>query len=421
MKKHLLICTLVFPLASAPFAHAGANEKGSATPMSHLPQNLKEPPPAQEATPPVPTSHFDPSLLKPDAAKPMPATVEPIKIPGSRRSADPSALPDAAPTGPGVSGFQTPDHLIDGVHRQNNLPGDAARYERAVKELFGDAGSIRDLPGMTGSEVDPMSLVGDSGEDALGKYNDALGGQSGLDEAGFMPAPTTPGQSPANAGSGPGRAPLGPKGPRESMAGAAAWPWDNDTVVVRLPSTVHPPKENDGSKYSHTEHNGTTRYADRSETTYTHRRTDDSYSRQDVTTYQDGRVTSRMRHYGADGYHNPQTDDSTVETQPGRDGGLDELPTTEGSGDAALAFWHYQHLYHGRKDTGIQSPNQGPPPGGEDGAAGAPPTTDFNLGDDIVINPDPARAAGAGGPPPRALDARSQIEKDKTPGGYTPP
>lgn len=405
---------------------------------SSLPQNLQQqqPPEQQNANQPTMT-HVDPGQFTTESTKDVPQ-IDPGKIPTPGKHAGPSAVPEIppAPTGPEVTGFQTPDHLLDDMQR-GRLPGDQGRYEQSVRELFGDADAIRDLPGMAGSEVDTRDMLGGRSD---GKLDEMLGesqGGHGLDEADFMPTPTTPRRGPENARGGPSRAPLGPAGPREAMDGAdqqrgrrgRSTAPDGDEMLMSdfrgVRSNPYRPGVIAGSDRSlrlESRDGRTTQvnhYSGRSQIGYdrkltatdgsifiTRRRGDETI---DIVIQPDGSTTK---------YRNGEIVPLILDQDKG---GIASTQDPYEGGDPALALWHYDNLYHGPKDSGIQDPNRGPPPGGEDGAAGAPPGTDFDLGDDIVINPDPAHAGGAGGGSlPRAIDQRSQIEQDHTPGGYTP-
>ncbi len=380
---------------------------------SSLPQNLQQhqPPEQQNANQPTMT-HVDPGQFTTESTKDVPQ-IDPGKIPSPGKHAGPSAVPQPppAPAGPEVTGFQTPDHLLDDV-QGGRLPGDQGRYEQSVRDLFDDADAISDLPGMAGSEVDPRGQLGGQKETPF----DQLGGSgTGLDEANFMPTPTTPRTSPQNTRGGPDRAPLTPGGPRDAMSGAAGYDMVKRSMSFgpdgEVTHTTERGDSRDGSTHTHARTEMTTGHVIH----YDSYRDEEGRGQWSLVVYDsNGQETDRDS-----GSHNTYYEDELDVAAAGTD--ITRDPYEVGGGNAALTMWHYQNLHHGRKGGGLQDPNRGPPPGGEEGAAGAPPGTDFDLGDDIVINPDPAQANGAGGGQlPRAVDQRSQIEQDHTPGGYTP-
>ncbi len=417
----------------SPSAEADSQK---APPMSHLPLQTKPLAPkegAEDQKPPSMT-HYQPGVTLPSklpAQTPLPQ-VEPGQIPTG--SGQPTA-PDAAqpPSGPDTPGIQTPDHLIPGSPGAPGLPGDAARHQRVVNDLFGDAGGLRDLPGMDGAAVDPQGQLGGREDRLSEQFGDAGGG---LDEVSFMPDATTPGESPQNSRGGPGKAPLGPSSPRGAMEGA-------DQQRGRRGGRATAP---DGSEMLMSDFRGVRSSPYRQGVIPGSDRSLRLESRDGSTTQVNhfsgsSQIGYDRKHTGADGTvhltrnRGQETIDVVIqpdgsatkfrngeevrpETDPGK-GGIASTQDPYEGGDPALALWHYENLYHGPKGTGIQDPNRGPPAGGEDGAAGAPPGTDFDLGDDVVVNPDPTHPAGAtGGRLPSAREQREGIEQDHTPGAH---
>lgn len=389
---------------------AVAADKQSATPLTHLPQTLKETPPVKKDAAPPPMTHFDPGKLTPAQAD-LP-TVDPGKVPSDIGPSTPPDTQPPAPSGPNTLGIQTTDHLLDDM--QHRMPGNEGRYEGAIRDMFGDIDHIRDLPGMEGSKVDPTDMLGGKGNDKLGKYHDAHSAQDGLEGTDFMPPPTTPKQTPANARGGSRRAPVGPKNPRDAMAGAASgdgpnWETKSSMHFLEDGTVIHHEVTGDpdsGEEHSHAR----VENPDGTEGEY------------DAQVHPDGSGYYRMRTRDTQG-NIIHSDEGSIPSRFEQD--LDDEGTTrdpyESVGNSAWVLWHYRNLYHGPKGEGIKDPNRGPPRGSEDGASEAPPANAFDLGDDLVINPDPVNAAGAaGGRPPSAIDSRSHIEKNKTPGAFTP-
>lgn len=425
--KHIRTIVLLAAVGQVGYGVDARADSKQGGVMTHVPQEQSQ----QDAqqTKPMTATHFDPNMATPESIKDVPQ-IDPGKVPSPGRHTD----APQAPAGPDAAGFQTEDHLLDDIHRRDGMPGDPARYERVVKEVFEDAGGIRDLPGMEGSEVDPMDMLGGGDDDALGKFGDAAGrgpggGSDAIENAVPMPESTTPRQTPENAGPGPGRAPVGPPGPRGAMAGAASQ--DGGRVVYRGSDgsyTTRHDVQNQNLLGART----TTFHRYDSDGTYrgssqhtTHR--DGSTSEMHSQVDPDGRTHIQRTHTDADGEQREVIDtvynpDGSVRSERVRvnDEDVAGMPREDADPDGAWARWHAER-FGNRPDTGMKNPNR-VNPGDPDYDGAAIPAGGIDLGDDIVVNPDPTRAAQESRQVSgeRAAHWREQLLEGEGPGGRPP-
>lgn len=390
---------LLFTPSQALAAKASDSMVTPSKPMVVEPVSVQKVPTTKSVKPIMVNPNVDIKQAQPAVKLPVAAKVNTIKKP---------AVPNVKPA---TRTIPADIGKLPAVQKTDNInairEANQARDLGAAKDA---AEAARNIPGMVerSDAINPdLGLAGDKGPDLTGLPGHD-GGVDFSDPTGRLPV------IPSNQDKGGlSGAPTGPLSPKEAMEGSA----EIEGRIVRL--------DGPGPKVRTitTTESSTLRYADRSVVTHVHRRPDGSYTVQDVTHHNNGTVTSRARNYDKEGYHDPATDDTTQDITPsdGDDGGIAGLQGTEG-GSRSGAWARYGAKISGQQpDLSLKNPNQVNP--GRDAAAADPKAPQLMLPEDqLVINPDPDAAGGAGRTPDQrtAEMLRRQVEAGAGPGVRPP-
>lgn len=368
---------------------------------------------------PLPAIKVDEAVLKKDPVAKPEVNLDRANI-GSSDTALPAVqrdITDKSVKRPDVSEGATPEGIkkIDpgqalGEGAGNILDADQARGMRDAKDMMdavrNQAIQEADLGigegkggGMTGLDGRP---IGTPDNNAGGGFKDPTGR-----------LPVMPGKTGGN--------PLAPStNPADWMKGASSrkgnWVNAGDGVSVFVP-----PNKNESNQ---TESNEASLGPGNNRFTTTTRR-DGSWTTHTTRENPDGSSTTTIRHYGPQGEHDPQTDETTFENPPREeaesgsdgDGGIAGQPGTEGgSGNDAAARWLYKRGmldvrpdYSGKPRDMVVNP-------GPDGATPDPKAPRLVWPEDqLVINPDPDAAGGPGRTPDQgALERELEERRCKT-------
>ncbi len=282
--------------------------------------------------------------------KPLPALPPgqlPSRVPSSEQDPDPAHTPDSMPTlPPGQDGIERPLEIapFDLSPHPDGLSIDQLLLVPPLSRGPADSHQIPNVPsdelGFNLSEQEDPFARDDS---ELGQFSDQTS-SGGLDEQNFMPDRTNPRRGPENARGGPTRAPgtLGPRSaggsfnalhrirvPKAGVSdGRVTRTETGDSTVI-----VHTWRDADGNRHQRSDVffvGGRSRFE--------HVVTSPSGSRQEVwVEFDDAGQPVDGGQSATLGPANPEGNPDPV----------------DGPVDPRWAMWHYENLYHGNRDTGL--------------------------------------------------------------------